>query len=485
MFAARRERLVVALLCVAGAIRALIFSAAFPFFNNVDEALHFDNVMRYSRGHVPTAYDVLAPETVAEIARYASPEFTVSHTSYSNGHFPEPLWKQAAADADPTIAATAEAWSSVPNFELSQPPLYYALAGAWLAAVRSLGVHGLAALYAVRFFDALLVALLVWIGYAAARFSSEQNTTLVLGLPAFLAFFPQAIFFSIENDVLSPVVCGVAFVYALRAIRGSEFNVVAGVISGAAIAAMYLTKLSNLPMLAVVAIALVIAIARAKSRNVAAIIALVICSLLPIAAWMWWSKSHFGDVTGSAEKIAILGWQRKPLAEWLHHPIFSGRGLWEFSSDLLATYWRGELTWEGATLRTAAADVFYLVSSIVFGIAAVISVKRKDPNRWPLLLSAGCIAAAVVFLVLLSVQFDFGRSLYPSGDFPYFTSGRLIAGTLVPFALLYVWGIDRLFRRIDRRLPLVILAAIIAGVTASATVVNAPAFASEHNFFHR
>ena len=51
----RWERAAVLALCVVGAARVFLFSAAFPFFNNVDESPHFDLVHKYSRGHVPKA----------------------------------------------------------------------------------------------------------------------------------------------------------------------------------------------------------------------------------------------------------------------------------------------------------------------------------------------------------------------------------------------------------------------------------------------
>jgi len=41
------ERSIVLALCVAAACRVFLFSAAFPYFNNVDEPAHFDLVMKY------------------------------------------------------------------------------------------------------------------------------------------------------------------------------------------------------------------------------------------------------------------------------------------------------------------------------------------------------------------------------------------------------------------------------------------------------
>jgi hypothetical protein len=56
---------------------------------------------------------------------------------------------------------------------------------------------------------------------------------------------------------------------------------------------------------------------------------------------------------------------------------------------------------------------------------------------------------------------------------------------LIPFALLYVYGISSLLRRISAVLPLVVLAAIVTFVTTSEILINRVVFASEHNWFHR
>jgi len=47
------ERSIVLALCVAAACRVFLFSAAFPYFNNVDEPAHFDLVMKYWHGEMP------------------------------------------------------------------------------------------------------------------------------------------------------------------------------------------------------------------------------------------------------------------------------------------------------------------------------------------------------------------------------------------------------------------------------------------------
>jgi len=220
-----------------------------------------------------------------------------------------------------------------------------------------------------------------------------------------------------------------------------------------------------------------------------ALILMVLCAGIPIGSWMIWSKSHFGDVTGSTTRIALLGWTRKPFADWWHHPIFSPRGLWIFWSDLLARFWRGELMWQNHELSSRIADEFYAISSLLVLCAAMTGIRRRAGlstfQRQAFLLMAFAFIAALTFLALLSVQFDFGNCVYPSRAYPYFTSGRLIIGALIPFALLYAYGVTRLLRRAgNASLPLVVLAIIMLSVSISDVLVNYEVFASEHNWFH-
>jgi hypothetical protein len=51
--------------------------------------------------------------------------------------------------------------------------------------------------------------------------------------------------------------------------------------------------------------------------------------------------------------------------------------------------------------------------------------------------------AAIAFLGFLSLIYDFHNCVYPSREHPYFLSGRLMLGALIPFVMLYVYGLDR------------------------------------------
>ena len=141
-FVAANERVLILLLCVAAAVRVFIFSAAFPFFSNIDEDLHFDLITQYSHAQVPRSFDRLKEETLNWIVPYASPEFLFPPEQFPDGKFPAPLWKEPWSKVEPEIAATRAAWSSEINFQSSQPPLYYALASAWWWIGKHIGLAG-------------------------------------------------------------------------------------------------------------------------------------------------------------------------------------------------------------------------------------------------------------------------------------------------------------------------------------------------------
>src|SRR5437762_14137341 len=119
-------------------------------------------------------------------------------------------------------------------------------------------------------------------------------------------------------------------------------------------AATYLTKLVNLPVVLIALLAIVAKLLSALPRNplrvLGAFAAFFVCAAIPIGSWMFWSKIHFGDVTGSTTKIALLGWTQKAFADWWHHPIFTMRSLSMLWSVLIAIVSRGEQIWQNKSL---------------------------------------------------------------------------------------------------------------------------------------
>ncbi|MGO8838992.1 MAG: DUF2142 domain-containing protein [Limisphaerales bacterium] len=487
-----RERSIVWLLCLLAAVHVFIFSAAFPFFNNVDEQLHFDLVVKYSQGHLPRSLDPISAEAVPYAVLCGSPEFVGIPTNAPDGQFPPPPWRQPMDDVRQTLAAKTEAWHNVINHEASQPPLYYSLAGAWWRLGKRLGFHDGPLLYWLRFLNIFPVSVLVWLGYVAARLVFPEQAFLRLGVPALLAFLPQTAFYSIQNDVLSPLCFGAAFICLVKLLRTEVPGIHLGMLTGLTLAATLLTKISNLPLLAVSGLVLLFKIRvlakTGKLREAGPALAALAMSVgLPMMAWLAWCKHTFGDFSGTAAKIRFLGWTQKPFSEWWHHPIFTPHGLWTFVSGLLATLWQGEFLWHRQPLAWPVVDTVYAAASVGFvgvAVAALVAHSATAPQRQALWLGFGSVAAAVVFLGFLSILYDFHDCFYPSSEHPYFTSGRLMLGALVPFLLLFVFGLDRALWCCGKPAKFFVLAGVILFMLASEIAIDWRIFPNPYNWFH-
>ena len=489
-----RERAFVGLLCLLAAVHVFVFSAAFPFFNNVDEQIHFDLVVKWSQGHVVRALEPVSDEAVRYIVLYGSPEYVGIPTNAPDGQFAPPPWKQPLEKVRPALIARTLTWRAVTNYEVSQPPLYYALAGLWWRLGEVCGFHDGYLLYWLRFLNVFFIAALVWLGFAAARMIFPDNLFLQLGVPALIAFMPQTAFYSIQNDVLSPLCFGAAFILLVRWLQAELPGVRPGIFAGLALAATFLTKISNAPLLAVSALAVLLKVWRLfrveKLRAAtSAILSFALCAGLPIALWLVWCRINFGDFTGSEAKVKFLGWTPKPFAEWWHHPVFTLHGFWVFLSGNLATLWQGEFLWHRQPLAIREVDSIYAILSVGLVALALVALLQRPAvtttSQWQVLMFAlGCLVAVLAFFGWLSIIYDFQNCFYPSRAHPYFTSGRLLLGALIPFLLLFLFGLDQVLVRFSNSAKFFILTGLILFMLISEVTVDWTVFANPYNWFH-
>jgi hypothetical protein len=491
-----RECRIVLLLSLLAAVHVLIFSAVFPFFNVVDEQQHFDMVVRYSHADIPRAVEPLSNEAMNFIAIYHTPEYFWPPSNFPGGKIPSPAWTLPINVAAQNLLDIKALWKAkVKNQEASQPPLYYTLTACWWHLGKWLGLDGGRILYWLRFLNAFFMVALVWLGHIAARIIFPNRWFLRIGVPAVLAFLPQSAFYAIQNDVLSPLCFGTAFILLVKFWRLEIPDARLGVYTGLAVSATFLAKISSAPLLAVSAafVALkILQLTRAGKLRAAApaIGSLALCAALPVALWLAWCKYNFGDLTGSEPKIQFLGWTHKPFTEWWSHPIFTPHGFWAFFTDLFATFWRGELLWHRKPLALPLVDFIYVISTVIFlGLAlagllskSVADEKKLRPALW---FGFACFAAAVTFLGFLSIVYDFHDCFRPSRDFPYFTSGRMMLGVLIPFLLLYLYGLDRVLDKIKSQwLRPFVLTVMILFMLASEITIDWRIFPNEYNWFH-
>ena len=491
---ATREGIIVCLLCLLAAVHVFVFSAAFPFFNNVDEQIHFDLVVKCSQGHILRALEPVSDEAVRYIVLYGSPEYVGIPTNSPDGQFAPPPWKLPLEQVRQTLVAKTATWRTVTNYEASQPPLYYTLAGPWWHLGMLFGFHDGFLLYWVRFLNVFFVVALVWLGFVAARMIFPENLFLRLGVPALLAFMPQTAFYSIQNDMLSPLCFGAAFILLVRWLQAERPGVRLGMFTGLALAATFLNKISNTPLLVIAALAVLLKTWRLLGTGELraakpSVLSLAVCAGLPMVLWLGWCKIIFGDFTGSEAKIQFLGWTHKPFAEWWHHPIFSLHGFWIFLSGNLATLWQGEILWHRKPLAIHGVDSFYAILSVGLVALTLAALCRRPAvtttsQSRALWFAFGSFAAALAFFGWLSVIYDFHDCFYPSREHPYFTSGRLLLGALIPFLLLFVFGLDRALNRFSNQSKFFMLAGIILFMLVSEISIDWPVIFNAYNWFH-
>jgi hypothetical protein len=101
--ATRHERKLILLFCTIAAVRVFVFSAAFPFFNNVDEQAHVDLVMKYAHGDPPRDLGHFSAEAAHYFSLYGTPEYFASPRQFNTRQFPPPNWTLPAEERDEVV----------------------------------------------------------------------------------------------------------------------------------------------------------------------------------------------------------------------------------------------------------------------------------------------------------------------------------------------------------------------------------------------
>jgi hypothetical protein len=492
----RWEWIAVGSFSLLAATRLAIFIAAFPFFNSVDESVHFDLMVKYSHGELPRGLDPFCAEASRLIAMYGSPEYFSFRRDLPGGKVGPPVWLYPAPERDKVVREYTAAWQSRPNYESIQMPLYYVLDGMWYSLGKALGLEGGRLLYWARFFTVPVYFLLVWLAYVLAKELLPERRFVYLGVPLLLIFFPQDIFYGLNNDILSAPVVALALYLLLRLYRSEAARPGLALAAGLMVAAAMLTKFSNAPLAVVAAAVAFVKVGPAwrkkqPLRHLVPALLLLAAASIPVAGWLVRNYFVFGDLMGYALNNKFKTWTPKPIREYWHHPLFTPKGFFYYWWMLFTTFWRGEMFWYGDELaKFRPMDNIYFISSAAFLIAsAVAAIAHRGSGRAETRLATGLcwlmFALQVLILLQVSVSFDFGNSFYPSRHCPYAYSGRLIMGSLVPILILYMAGFEAITELLHLkflRVPLLILVADLIVVVE--ICYSMPVFASQYNWFH-
>jgi len=490
-----RDGAIALAIAALAALRVAAFAAAFPFYSNVDEHRHIDAVLKYSRGYLPRpGTEAYEPDMPTLLGMYGSPEY---HMRGDDGDTAgPPPWRGSPEHTVGMIEYNERFLAGRPNLEASSPPVYYALAGGWMAAARALGVRGGELLYGVRALNAVVYFVLVLVSYAFCRAMYPDDRFVRFAVPTLLVVFPQDASYYITPDALSPLL-GAAGLFAIAAVMTADHDPSPrfGIWAGSIGALAFLTKYTNAALLAVFVLATIVVWVRGARAQRIGLVWMWGFLLLPLAIWLGRNEILFGQMLATGVKLERLGWGTKPLAEYLAHPILTPTGAWTFATELISTFWRGELAWHRKVMASPGADAFYIGTSLVFLALAVwrwmSRVRAKSGDRNAIVAdgaSLAMLAAAAGVLAVLSMRFVFGKTTNPTADNPYLSQGRLVSCALLPFVLLYVRGIGFAASRLPARWrsagAWALLAATLAVVVASEFGLSRPVFASQYNWFH-
>jgi hypothetical protein len=87
-------------------------------------------------------------------------------------------------------------------------------------------------------------------------------------------------------------------------------------------------------------------------------------------------------------------------------------------------------------------------------------------------------------MAAISLPYDFHDCVNPSRAHPFFVSGRIIIGVLLPFAIVYLSGFEAVLKPIRRYVhPLIPFTGFAIFVTVTELIVRADIFHSPFNFF--
>ncbi|HEX7654882.1 MAG TPA: DUF2142 domain-containing protein [Verrucomicrobiae bacterium] len=478
------------LLCLLAAVKVWLFAAAFPFFSVTDEQAHIDLAVKYSLGKIPREIGPADPVSAPFLATYGTPEYL-----QVSGQILPPPWQQPIDQVSGRLLSRELFFSNqFQNHESTQPPLYYGLAGAWWNLGQALHLDGLALLYWLRFLNVPLLVAFVGLSGWVARQIFRDSPFLCFAIPAVAALLPQSVFYSVSNDVLCPLIGGLCFWLVWEYSQCVRPTLKLSVAVGLALAAGFLTKISNLPLLLVAILflglkGLTLMVRGQGGPGLISWCVIGLTAAVPSLAWMAWCQAHFGDLTGTTVKIHFLNWGDKPVSQWLAHPLFTAGGFWYFIKGNLATFWCGEQLWH--RLPMTRENVTLALAELTLGLVLLVLVAWLKPRsgftsaqRLAVFQAFAVCSAMVAFFALLSLKYDFRDCFYPSAEHPFFVSGRLMLGMLLPFLILLCAGLDRLTAQFEAVTKYFLLVMFLGFLLGTEVAADWAMFPNAYNWFH-
>jgi hypothetical protein len=463
----KREHILVVGLMLVAAVRVAIYATLLPALTRPDELQHYDRILSAAKGEVPAGVKPLSAEAVGAFVWALKDDSHKAAQRSPQRERPAPSKSKEATKFAPEL-----------NHEYCEPPLYYAVAGCWHQLGSAVVWRPSQLPYWDRFLNVLLVPSLVGLGYlVAVRVLPSEGRLIV---PTFLALLPQSDLYGVNNDALMPIVFGL-FVLAYASLCAKPQSAALSFACGLTLAACAWTKTTSLPLLivGVLAFARMLLFGGAVPKRGAAFA----CGLVLAGPLYLWNLHVFGHLTGAFTKMQMQGYTVKPFARWFQHPIFTPTGIVKFWTELTNAYWLGEMPlnhWRGQVLLHAPYLLVWLCPLLTLVVLAGISRARLGVGRPVLGLCWASFVVSVAFLAASSAPIDYGIRPTPTAwwSFPGFVGGRLMIGTLIPFALMTASTCERIK---SRRLRAAILLLVLLALNAASAWLLSDAFTGQYD----
>lgn len=485
-----RDQVFIAIVCLAATVRVLFFSASLPFFA-LDEELHFDAIYKYANGYTrQSALPSFDRETAEIIELYHSPQF-LRVADPGRPFVPTSAWCRPSQEHLPAeLQFRTEAWYQMKNVEIDAPPAYYVIGAAWYKLGRLMDYSGVFLLFWLRSLGAIGYGFFVLFAWMFVRECYPENKYLQISVPVFLLIFPQECFLFITPNSLCATLMTLTLLLFAKLRKHPDSSPVFYLSVGILAAITAFLSFGNFLVALPVAITAWFIIRQslhtsAQHSRILKTVAMMAAAALPIAAWLLHNHASLGSWTGSKAKQEYLTWTVVPLSQVFHHPIFTVEGFRYFISTLSRNFWRGETYWN-AVPRQGWIDPLYLWLSVILCFVFIVQVFRiqtANPDQsFGDVVSIILVVSAVLFMIVISLPFDFGRCFYPSQARPYFVSGRIIIGVLLPFLIMILGGLQVLCGWISKRLnPLYLAVPFAALMFVTETILFRPVMASQFN----
>lgn len=482
------RRLILIAALILGAVKVFAFNLAMPPFNNSDEHQHADLVDRYSRGiwpHEPRP--LMDPVFLRRMIPYESPEYLYSRASMPGLDVNRPLHQMPGALRDRVLAIRFDRWSKAVNHETHSPPVYYALAGLWTAALRPIWPFSDArSLYIPRLLNVPLYVLFLLALHRLARLTAPHRPDWATAAVVLAVMMPVQVFYGINSDVLLPPLFAWAMVALLIFHRAASCSAVLAAIAGLLTAAAFLTKYTAVPIAILLGLVLLSKL-RSQRRSWSGILIAAACAAIPVLLVFARNQHFLGDWTGAAYKMEALGWKARSLQGWLsihEHPIWQPWGHWYFLRQFMSCLWIGELHWGGQPLTFNWLTGLLILAPLPLWLLAALpaDAAHRLKDAWMLWIALLC---SLLTLVWLSLAIDYTHSLQPVPSMPFLPNARMVSGCLAAAMILLVNGLGRLLTTIKSGVsPMRVLLAVGPVMIGAELALMYPVILSQWNFFH-